>query len=205
MWDFGRVALMEEHQPGAWDLVVLNPLRQPSFAKAGDSHHLCPATHDVDNFLYLHAQSLDFSIHLVKKYLDHRLAISCFNPPMDKRAKKYENRRARLMQLIDERAKGSKAGFARMYGFERAQIGQYTSSTYNNGYTPGEGVIEKLEDRLGLPQGWFDQPADGSADWPFPEVDEEKVRALDEKRRTQLETLLLDGAARLGLDIKKTD
>lgn len=41
--------------------------------------------------------------------------------------------------------------------------------------------------------------------WPFPSVDEAKVRALNDTQLTQLETAILLGAAQLGLDIKKKD
>ena len=80
---------------------------------------------------------------------------------MDKRAQKYVNRRKRLRLLIQEKARGNQAEFARMYGYDRSQIGQYLSETYQDGRTLGEGAIEKLEDRTGVSIGWFDQTEDG--------------------------------------------
>lgn len=39
--------------------------------------------------------------------------------------------------------------------------------------------------------------------WPFPTIDEAKVRALDDTKRNQLEAAIIIGAAQLGLDVKK--
>lgn len=122
---------------------------------------------------------------------------------MDKHAPKYANRRARLRRLIDQKADGVPAAFARMYGYDRSQIGQYLSETYKKGRSIGEGVVEKLEAKLDLPCGWFDLPDDGSAAWPFSLLDEEKVRRLTDDERTRLETAVLLSAAQLGLDVKR--
>lgn len=162
-----------------------------------------PPTASMIWFAFIMEPSLDFSKHYVKKYLDHGLEFSCSNSCMDKRAKKYANRRARLLKLIDEKAAGNKAEFGRLYGLTRSQIAQYTSATYNEGRSLGEGVVEKLEDRIGLPAGWFDMPADGSGEWPFRRLDEAKVRNLDPDQVTQLETAIILAAAQLGLDVKK--
>lgn len=40
--------------------------------------------------------------------------------------------------------------------------------------------------------------------WPFPGIDEEKIRALSEREIAQLEGVILMGATQLGFDIKKT-
>lgn len=39
--------------------------------------------------------------------------------------------------------------------------------------------------------------------WPFPTIDEAKVRALDDTKRNQLEAAIIISAAQLGLDVKK--
>lgn len=123
---------------------------------------------------------------------------------MDRKAKKHANRRARLKQLIAERVgSGNMAAFAREYGYSRSQIGQYVSETYNGGFSMGEGVVEKLEVACGLPDGWFDWPADGSMDWPFRTIDEGKVRSLSPDALTKLEAATLIAAAQVGVDIKK--
>lgn len=122
---------------------------------------------------------------------------------MNKREKKYANRRARLLRLIDEQANGNKAEFGRRYGYTRAQIGQYVSETYNEGRTPGEGVIEKLEDKIGLPPGWFDQTDEASLAWPFASISEDKIKSLPEAEREKLEEAFLMSAQLVGLDIKK--
>lgn len=147
-------------------------------------------------------ESLDISIQSVKNYLDHSLETSCSNRVMDARAKKYANRRARLKQLIQEKAE-SPAAFARQYGYTRSQIGQYISATYNDGRNPGEGAIEKLEDRVGLPPGYFDISIDGPTAWPFGGIDEIKVRQLSESNLLKLEAAILIAAAQVGMDIKK--
>lgn len=40
-------------------------------------------------------------------------------------------------------------------------------------------------------------------DWPFPHVSPQKVRAMGPTQLAQLETVILLGAAQLGLDVKK--
>lgn len=147
--------------------------------------------------------SIEFSKHEVKNNLDHCLDDSCSNSAMNKRTDKYANRRARLLRLIDEKAGGNKAEFARMYGYTRGQIGQYTSNTYNDGFSMGEGVLEKLEARVGLPRGWFDRPLDGSMEWPFRQISEQKVRALGGDHLVALETAILIAAAQAGIDVRQ--
>src|SRR3546814_20137280 len=87
---------------------------------------------------------------------------------------RYANRRARLRALIDDVAGGNQALFARKYDYSRSQIGQYLSETYSNGISPGAGVCEELERRVGLEAGWFDVRIGGdtadveaSLSWPF--------------------------------------
>lgn len=107
---------------------------------------------------------------------------------MDKRQAKYENRRRRLRQLIDERAGGNQAAFGRMYGYERSQISQYLSATYNKGRSPGGNVIDDLEDKLGLPPGWFDIDNDSRAgDWPFKSISPERYAEATDAQRAAME------------------
>lgn len=123
---------------------------------------------------------------------------------MERRAKKHANRRARLRQLIIDRVgSDNMAEFARRYGYSRAQITQYASPTYNGGYSMGEGVVEKLEEVCGLPDGWFDWPADGSMDWPFKDIDEGKVRKLSPEALARFETAAIVAAQHVDVDIKK--
>lgn len=122
---------------------------------------------------------------------------------MDRRLKKHANRRARLSQLIQERADGNQAKFGSDHGYARARIGQFLSPTYNGGLSMGEGVIEKLEVACNLPDGWFDWPADGSKDWPFMGVDEDKLRKVKRDNLSRLEQAMIESAAALGLDIRK--
>lgn len=42
-------------------------------------------------------------------------------------------------------------------------------------------------------------------EWPFPRIDESKVRSLDDRARRDLETAILAVSLSLDLDIKKTD
>lgn len=90
-----------------------------------------------------------------------------------------------------------------MYGFSRAQIGQYLSETYQEGRSPGEGVIEKLEDRTGVEVGWFDLADEGAPTWPFKSIDEAKVRVLDDVDQARLEAAILIAAGHVGLNVKK--
>ncbi|CAM4079856.1 HTH cro/C1-type domain-containing protein [Bordetella tumbae] len=116
---------------------------------------------------------------------------------------KFEIRRKRLRQLIDDKANGNNAEFARKYGYERAQISQYLSATYNRGRTPGQHVVDELERRVGLPTGWFDQTEAEAADpWPFPAIPEKEVRALSPEKLNALQGAMALAIAQLKLDIK---
>jgi hypothetical protein len=109
---------------------------------------------------------------------------------MGKREEKFENRRIRLRQLIAERADGNQAAFGRLYGYERAQISQFLSANYNGGRSPGGNVIDELEERCGLPSGWFDRPADGALDWPFPELKKEEIDGLQLPERREVQAAM---------------
>lgn len=102
---------------------------------------------------------------------------------------KYELRRQRLQQLVDERAGGNKAAFGRMYDYDRAQISQFLSATYNGGNSMGEKSVAELERRLCLPQGWFDRPLRDTS-WPFKLVTLDEVRALDAASIAELDTAI---------------
>ncbi len=103
---------------------------------------------------------------------------------------KYQNRRRRLQQLIQEKAEGNAAAFGRLYGYDRAQVSQFLSPNYNKGRSIGENAVAELERRVGLPEGWLDQQEQpqGAAFWPFSTpvehyfaLDDEKKRRLDER------------------------
>lgn len=75
-------------------------------------------------------------------------------------------------------------------------------------------AAEKLERATGCAALWIAKgegpkhvrgaaPPGDILDWPFPSIDEAKVRQLDERPLTQLETAILIAAAQVGLDIKK--
>ena len=68
----------------------------------------------------------------------------------------YAIRRANLQALIDEYAAGNAAEFARLVERERSQIGQYLSSTYNQGRSIGERVARSIEKKLAIPSGYLD-------------------------------------------------
>ena len=70
----------------------------------------------------------------------------------------YAIRRSNLQSLIDSRAQGNAAEFARLVNKERAQIGQYLSEKYNEGRSIGERVARQIEVDLGLPHGYLDTP-----------------------------------------------
>jgi hypothetical protein len=99
---------------------------------------------------------------------------------------KYELRRKRLLELVDERADGNKAAFGRLYDYDRAQISQFLSRTYNGGNSMGEKAVTEMERRLGLPPGWFDRP-ETDATWPFKSVTLEQIAALDQKSLSELD------------------
>lgn len=68
----------------------------------------------------------------------------------------YKKRRANLRLLIDERANGNAAEFARMLDLTRSQVGQYLSEAYNEGRSIGEKVARRIEESLGLEPLWLD-------------------------------------------------
>src|SRR5690625_1155040 len=68
----------------------------------------------------------------------------------------YKTRRANLRLLIEERANGNAAEFARMLDLTRSQVGQYLSDTYNEGRSIGEKVARRIEQSLGLEALWLD-------------------------------------------------
>jgi len=106
---------------------------------------------------------------------------------------KYENRRKRLRRLIDERANGNQAAFGRMYGYERSQISQYLSATYNKGRSPGGNVIDDLEEKLGLPPGWFDiDDDDRMVAWPFKTISPERYAQATDAQRAAIEEWVRD-------------
>ncbi len=80
----------------------------------------------------------------------------------------YAIRRRNLQQLINERAQGNAADFARSIGRERAQIAQYLSPTYNNGRSIGERVARAIEKEAGIETGSLDRN-EGLARRPNPE------------------------------------
>ena len=68
----------------------------------------------------------------------------------------YAIRRKNLQSLIDSRANGNAAEFARLVNRERAQIAQYLSERYNEGRSIGERVARQIEKALGLAHGYLD-------------------------------------------------
>ncbi|WP_230406297.1 LexA family protein [Alcaligenes ammonioxydans] len=110
--------------------------------------------HFLDDVFCVHASSIDNSKQKEKKHLNQCLVFSCFNHVMDI----YATRRRNLQQLIDDRAQGNAADFARSVGRERAQIAQYLSPTYNSGRSIGERVARAIEKEAELEAGSLDRP-----------------------------------------------
>lgn len=69
----------------------------------------------------------------------------------------YATRRAQLKICIDQRALGNIAAFAEAFGYDRAQISQYLSESYNHGRSMGERAARALEEKTSLPSGWLDR------------------------------------------------
>src|SRR5690606_22541990 len=76
----------------------------------------------------------------------------------------YAIRRQNLQAIIDSRAAGNAAEFARLVGRERAQIGQYLSDKYNNGRSIGERVARQIEASLQIESGWLDKESHAAFD-----------------------------------------
>lgn len=73
----------------------------------------------------------------------------------------YSIRRRNLQRLIEDRAHGNAADFARSIGRTRAQLAQYLSSTYNGGRSIGERVARAIEKEVGLEAHSLDQQGYG--------------------------------------------
>lgn len=74
----------------------------------------------------------------------------------------------------------------------------------------GNQAARRLEDGMGQPIGWMDTVHDNTATkdpvaplWPFRQIDEAKVRALDPQQLSAFEMAALIAAAQGGLDLKK--
>lgn len=70
----------------------------------------------------------------------------------------YARRRSRLAMLVEQKAQGNVAEFARAHGYSRSQISQFLSDTYNNGRSIGERAARTIDERVGNPAGWLDLP-----------------------------------------------
>ena len=74
----------------------------------------------------------------------------------------YLWRRIHLHELVNSLASGNAAEFGRKYGYDRAQIAQFLSATYNKGQSIGEKAARTLETRVArdyapMPR-WMDTP-----------------------------------------------
>src|SRR5450830_656613 len=70
----------------------------------------------------------------------------------------YTRRRAKLALMVDQMNQGNIASFARDYGYSRAQISQFLSTTYNGGRSIGERAARTIERKAGSEPGWLDEP-----------------------------------------------
>jgi hypothetical protein len=68
----------------------------------------------------------------------------------------YARRRARLALLVEQKANGNVAEFARIFSYSRSQISQFLSETYNGGRSIGERAARTIDERVGNPPGWLD-------------------------------------------------
>ncbi|SAI62933.1 phage repressor [Bordetella trematum] len=121
---------------------------------------------------------------------------------------KHELRRQRLRQLIDERTNGNAAEFGRRYGYERAQVSQFLSPSYNKGRSIGENAAAELERRVGVAPGWLDTANEAGESapghrWPFPSIPEGRIRSLSAPQISQIEgaIALALGQLDIGLEV----
>lgn len=128
------------------------PLGNSALSKSRELEDCLPSSHFLDDVFCVHGSSIDKSKQKEKKLLNQCLVFSCFNAHMDI----YAIRRRNLQQVIDERAHGNAADFARSIERERSQIAQYLSPAYNEGRSIGERVARKIEQEAGLPTGYLD-------------------------------------------------
>lgn len=105
---------------------------------------------------------------------------------------KYETRRLRLKELIDEKSNGVIARFAELIDRDASYVSRML-------YPPGKSgrkriaddMIELIEKKLNLPRGWFDfKDKLGSGNWPFSTVTYEEFKALPDFDKKEIETLM---------------
>lgn len=152
-----RVHMMKDQLPHTRYDTGLLPLRDTAFAQACDTQYGSASAHFFADMFSVHAMSIDSSKRKEKKYLNLCLVFSCFNGDMDI----YSIRRRNLQRLIEDRAHGNAADFARSIGRTRAQVAQYLSSSYNGGRSIGERVARAIEKEVGLDAHSLDQQGYG--------------------------------------------
>lgn len=124
------------------------------------------------------------------------------NAEMDK----YEARRCRLQQLIQEQADGSQSRFADMIGSSPSYVSRmlYPEGKANKKRIADD-MIERIEVKLNLGRGWFDglSSLESLAEaWPFDTISLEKVASLDKITKAKLEAAILLSAATLKIDVE---
>lgn len=122
----------------------------------------------------------------------------------------------RLKALYGERTKLSQTEFGARFDIgNQGAVWQYLngrrplSLKAAKGFAAGLGVnIEDfspaIAETIKAAEMWTGN-SEQDAMWPFSMLDEHKVQALDENARLELEKLVLDTAAQLGLDVKKDE
>ncbi len=100
-------------------------------------------------------------------------------------------RRARLRQLIDEKADGVSVRFGELYGYSKSQITQFLSKTYNNGKSIGDKAARTIEKKVGVEPLWLDRDEQSIEikNWPFV-VSYEDYLLLSEQDKHEVNTLL---------------
>lgn len=91
----------------------------------------------------------------------------------------YAIRRKNLQRLINDYAHGNAAEFSRLVNRERSQIGQYLSSTYNDGRSIGERVARQIEKSLKINIGYLDNNLADNANVVPATISERHIPLLD--------------------------
>lgn len=69
-----------------------------------------------------------------------------------------ENRRQRLLRLVEQRFNGNQTVLALQVGVSASLISRYATATKGI----GEDMRDRIEKSLGLPAGWMDWPNEGA-------------------------------------------
>lgn len=100
--------------------------------------------------------------------------------------KRFENRKARLLHLINTKTGGNKSEFARKIGKEPSYVARLFYPVQKTGSRRiGDDLMLTVESVFNLPRGWLDADDDTILDWPFP-ITREQYKDLPQSYKDEI-------------------